>query len=369
MGPTRSAAGQRQGETWGKPWAVSEDAEQRERNGARRGGGGCGEEGPGPRGGDGAPPNRAGSSLGRNAACARGAGLGASFPPAEPLPPQLRVRGRSPARGPTWARRDLSSSPGGARGPGASAAAGSASPAPPCRGRAGGGGGAGGGEARGGGGRGRGEEGEGGVGRRGRSGGRPRRLAQPTLRGPRLHSPAWSFPPHTPRDLSVLPSSPGETPVYVPNPVNSQPLLRPQRLHIPTPAPCAGEGGWTLAKHRIRFCKHLLRALQVPGTVPGAGGSETSKAGILNLTDSSRGGGPVRRARATLCNNARCWERFIGARGPGGAEEAERRRRAGKTAGLGSARLEWAGVDLPRKRLALRGFLLGDGLRNGPDDP
>uniref|UniRef100_K7GLN6 CD300 molecule like family member g n=1 Tax=Sus scrofa TaxID=9823 RepID=K7GLN6_PIG len=176
-----------------------------------------------------------------------------------------------------------------------------------------------------------GEEGEGGAGRRGggRSGGRPRRLAQPTLRGPRLHSPAWSFPPHTPRDLSVLPSSPGETPVYVPNPVNSQPLLRPQRLHIPTPAPCAGEGGWTLAKHRIRFCKHLLRALQVPGTVPGAGGSETSKAGILNLTDSSRGGGPVRRARATLCNNARCWERFIGARGPGGAEEAERRRRAG----------------------------------------
>lgn len=87
------------------------------------------------------------------------------------------------------------------------------------------------------------------------------------------------------------------------------------------------------------------------------------------MTDSSRGGGPVRRARATLCNNARCWERFIGARGPGGAEEAERRRRAGKTAGLGSARLEWAGVDLPRKRLALRGFLLGDGLRNGPDDP
>lgn len=41
-----------------------------------------------------------------------------------------------PARVPTWARRNLRSSPGAARGPGASAAAGSAFPAPPCSGRA-----------------------------------------------------------------------------------------------------------------------------------------------------------------------------------------------------------------------------------------
>lgn len=229
VGPTRSAAGQRQGETWGKPWAVSEDAEQRERNGARRGGGGCGEEGPGPRGGDGAPPNRAGSSLGRNAACARGAGLGASFPPAEPLPPQLRVRGRSPARGPTWARRDLSSSPGGARGPGASAAAGSASPAPPCRGRAGGGGGAGGGEARGGGGRGRGEEGEERRAPAASGTANPQRAQAPLscVVLPPAHTPRPQRPPIEPWGDPCLCPQPGQQPASPPPPTPAHTHPRP----------------------------------------------------------------------------------------------------------------------------------------------
>ena len=57
VGPTRSAAGRRRGETWGTLGAVSEDAERQEKRRAHGGGGGCGEEARG-RGAGTEPPPR-----------------------------------------------------------------------------------------------------------------------------------------------------------------------------------------------------------------------------------------------------------------------------------------------------------------------
>lgn len=110
---------------------------------------------PGPRGETARPLPQARARWAARRRCTRAAGP-APLPPAGPLPPQLPVPRLFPARGPTWASRELGPTTRSCEGAGASAAAGSAFPAPPWRGRAGRGGGTRGGRARGGEGRGRG---------------------------------------------------------------------------------------------------------------------------------------------------------------------------------------------------------------------